>query len=111
MFPLLPASLILPDFFNEAPMSAIIALTSVGAAWLSFSGQSSCSAGALLRLLDILGEQNTQWCLPNVCDLWPFNKLFLCAECAGLGSPCFPLPGKLDKLPMFVPQWLSLQVW
>lgn len=111
MFPLSPASLILPDFFRNAPMSVIIALMRVGAAWLSFGGQSSHSMGALLSLLDILGEQNKQWCPANAFDLGPFNEIFLCAKCGGLGSPCFSLPGKLDKLPTFVPQWLSLQVW
>lgn len=102
MCPLLPASLILPDFFHKAPMSVIIALMRVGAAWLSFSGQSSYSIGALLNL-DIFGEQNKQWCPANAFGLGPFNEIFLCAKSAGLGSPCFSFPGKLDKLPMFVP--------
>ena len=53
-------------------MGVIIALMRVGAAWLSFSGQSSYSTGALLSLLDILGEQNKQVCPGNACDLGPF---------------------------------------
>lgn len=88
-------------------MSVIIALMRVGAAWLSFTGQSSYSTGPLLRLLDLLGEQNKQWCLANAFELGPFNEIFLCAKCASLGYPCFSLPGKQDKLPIFVPQWLS----
>lgn len=108
---LLLASQILLDLFHKVPVSVIIALMRVGAAWLSFSEQSSYSTGALLSLLEILGEQNKQWCLASASDLGPFNVIFLSVKCAGLRSPRFSLPGKLDKLSMFVPQWLSLQVW
>lgn len=48
MFPLLPASLILPGFFHKAPTSAIIALTRTGATGLSFGGLSSLGSWALL---------------------------------------------------------------